>query len=96
MGGCISKMVGVVVPWYRDIPAQVRGWFIAQTGAGCLIHRRMLEIRPNLAAHHFERRCSGQFSPIGNDRHPSLPERVAQAEPFAKVSPQEQKPLKIP
>jgi hypothetical protein len=63
MGGCISKMVGGVVPWYRDIPALLRAWFISQTGAGCLIHRRMLEIRPNLAAHHFERRCSGQFSP---------------------------------
>jgi len=31
-----------------------------------------------------------------SERHPSLAERIAQAEPLAKASPQKQKPLKIP
>jgi predicted Zn-dependent protease len=31
-----------------------------------------------------------------SEKHPSLAERIAQAEPLAKVSPQNQKPLRIP
>jgi predicted Zn-dependent protease len=31
-----------------------------------------------------------------SDRHPTLSERIAQAEPLAKASPQKQKPLRIP
>lgn len=31
-----------------------------------------------------------------SDKHPTLSERIAQAEPLAKASPQNQKPLKIP
>jgi hypothetical protein len=35
--------------------------------ASCAIHGMILEIHTALPAHYFERRCSGQFSPIGND-----------------------------
>jgi predicted Zn-dependent protease len=31
-----------------------------------------------------------------SEKHPSLAERIAQAEPLAKASPQSQKPLRIP
>jgi len=31
-----------------------------------------------------------------SEKHPSLAERIAQAEPLAKASPQNQKPLRIP
>lgn len=36
------------------------------SSASCTIHGQILEIHTTLAAHYFERRCSGQFSPIGN------------------------------
>jgi hypothetical protein len=31
-----------------------------------------------------------------SEKHPSLAERIAQADPLAKASPQNQKPLRIP
>ena len=61
-----GALVGRAVPWYRDIHALVCARFIPQVARVAQIHGKILEIHTALAAHYFEPRCSGQFSPIGN------------------------------